>query len=295
MTVLLHDAKSDLHTVLGHTSEGLLADELVYADDTLILGLSSEYVQQYMACIQQVGQEYGLSFNWSKLEATGVRTDAAISKPDGTQVVVKDSMLYLGGLLSADGRIGAELARRIGAAKRDFATLTRVWSKFYLSIAWKVRVFSSCIVTKLVHGLATSSLNQAERRRLDGFQARCLRTILRIPAAYYSRISNQVVLSRAGQHPLSKRLLKEQMMFIGRLARRPHNDPVRNAVFEPYSFVLRPLDGPRKVGRPRLAWGTTVYTECVQLAGTRERLASYWQPGKVAEQQWSTAVRRYCT
>ena len=35
--------------------------------------------------------------------------------------------------------------------------------------------FDACIVSKLVYGLHTATLNKSERSRLDGFNARCLR------------------------------------------------------------------------------------------------------------------------
>ena len=36
-------------------------------------------------------------------------------------------------------------------------------------------IFDSCVVTRLMYGLQSAWLNQAERRRIDGFHARCLR------------------------------------------------------------------------------------------------------------------------
>ena len=41
-------------------------NELVYADDTLLLGSNIEHLQVYMDYIAQVGKEYGLALNWKK-------------------------------------------------------------------------------------------------------------------------------------------------------------------------------------------------------------------------------------
>ena len=46
----------------------------------------------------------------------------------------------------------------------------------------------------LWYDLETTWLNAAMRRRMDGFHARCLRKILKIPAAYVSRVSDDSVL-----------------------------------------------------------------------------------------------------
>ena len=46
----------------------------------------------------QVGAEYGLTFNWQKLEILKVRSEEDIHKPDGSCVVAKDPMKYLGSI-----------------------------------------------------------------------------------------------------------------------------------------------------------------------------------------------------
>ena len=110
---------------------------------------------------------------------------------------------------------------------------------------------------------------QAERRRMDGFQARCLRRIMRIPNAYYSRISNKTVLERACLRPISERVLEQQMLTMGRIARGDLGAQVRNALLQQDSIQLTPLSGTRRVGRPRLTWRETVHKHCVQAAGRR--------------------------
>ena len=54
------------------------------------------------------------------------------------------------------------------------------------------------IVQKLLYGLEGAWINAAGKRKLDGFHARCLRKVLGVPHAYYSRVSNAEVLRRAG-------------------------------------------------------------------------------------------------
>ena len=95
---------------------------------------------------------------------------------------------------------------------------------------------------------------KAQRRRLDGFYARCLRRILRIPAAYYSRVSNQTVFGRAGVVPLTRQLARQQMLLLGQVARAPANDPLRRDTFVSDSLQLRISQYIRRVGRPRQNW-----------------------------------------
>ena len=114
-------------------AEGGLVNGLVYADDTLLIDVDAAVVKSCMDCIRDAGQQSRLSFNWSKIKAIPVRAEAAIRKPDGTDVRTREHMTYLGSLLSTAGRITSELGRRIGQDNADFDTLRQVWSHSTLS------------------------------------------------------------------------------------------------------------------------------------------------------------------
>ena len=171
-----------------------MVQDLVYADDTLLIGVHGEEIQAYMESVVLMGAEYGLQLNWSKLEVLECRMKANIRSPTGEIIQPKASMVYLGSLLASDGKIMAEINRRLGMAKKDFEVLQSIWQHTNLTKVRKLMIFEVCIVSKLLYGLVTAVLNKNERRRLDGFQARCFRRILKVPAAYYSRISNARVL-----------------------------------------------------------------------------------------------------
>ena len=48
------------------------------------------------------------------------------------------------------------------------------------------------------------------------------------------------------------------MFAFWKLAKRPDEDAVRNAIFLPNTTDLRALGAPRKVGRPRMEWATSI-------------------------------------
>ena len=187
MTTLLHDAKQKLCVEQGvKLSDRFVAHKLVYADDTLLIDVTGSTVQLFMTAIGEVGAGYGLAYNWSKLESLPIRCADHIIKPDGTPVKSKQSMLYLGVLLSADGRLGSEFGRRLGLAQADFRILQKVWAHASISTSRKLRIYDACIVNTLTYGLHTGWLITAERRRLDGFHARCLRKIIGVLPSDYS-------------------------------------------------------------------------------------------------------------
>ena len=85
MAVLMHDAKADLDKRGVDLSSRLFAQELLYADDTLLIHVDDSILQQSMDCVGKYGEEYGLSFNLSKLEALSVNTTASYRLPRATR------------------------------------------------------------------------------------------------------------------------------------------------------------------------------------------------------------------
>eukprot|EP00959_Pyramimonas_sp_CCMP1952_P414581 8686407-Pyramimonas_sp.AAC.1 len=125
MTVLMHDAKADVQNEGFQPTDGFQVGELIYAGDTVLVGSTADFVGALMQAIQGRGKNYGLAFNWDKMEALPVRCETDIRRPDGAQIPEKDSIVYLGGLLDSSGSSGAELSRRNGMAYSDLYALCK--------------------------------------------------------------------------------------------------------------------------------------------------------------------------
>ena len=291
MSVLMTDAHSMLSKGATEAiSRGDLSD-LLYADDTLVMGVSAAHVGELAAAIEQVGSRYGMVLHWGKTQAISVCSDDHIRRPDGSPILGSGSLEYLGALITSDGRADSELSRRLGMAAGDFRELRKLWGNSGVTLKSKLHFFESLITSRLTYGLATMWLVTAQRRRLDGFYARCLRKILRIPHAFYSRISNATVLKRAGVAPLSQQLSYRQLALLGTVARSSPEGCLRRSTF--VNSTTSPQIGRyiRRVGRPRQAWTTQVMKEGVRLFGEVqfERMLGDRSPG--AEQMWKEKLR----
>ena len=64
MSVALLDARR--MSQLEETQDYIVTPDLVYADDTMLLGSSAESVQRYLNCVMAVGRTYGLELNLEK-------------------------------------------------------------------------------------------------------------------------------------------------------------------------------------------------------------------------------------
>ena len=267
MSVIMHDAVGMLSPPAREAyRKGALAD-IVYADDTLLLSVSPKFLQEYLSCVTAAGQLYGLELHSGKLQLLSIRCHTSLRCSDGTDVTATDKMEYLGTCLDSEGSMQSEVCRRLGAAKSLFRTLSKVWASSTLTCKAKLRIFDCLVASKLVYGLQAGCCNVACRRRLDGFQASCLRRVLKILPSFLSRISNKEILRMAGSpKPLSKLVLERQLVLLGKVLRTPEDQPLRSCVF---AVGATPIVCyyVRRVGRPRVEWAPVLLDEARRRLG----------------------------
>ena len=103
---------------------------------------------------------------------------------------------YLGGIISNDASRWGVLNNRISKALVTCQRLKPSWYKTNCSYKWKLQVYNAIVVAQLTYGLSTVQLTPAMLKRLDAFQMRGLRFILKIEHSYYCRISNNEVYDK---------------------------------------------------------------------------------------------------
>ena len=136
-----------------------------------------------------------------------INCESHLHDPDGKLITSKSCLKYLGVNLHADASIDAELNQKLGLASQDFKILNQVWQHSNISKYFKYTICMSYIVAKLLYGLDSAWLSSALQRKLDGFQAKCLRRILKISPAFISRVSNKYIRNQFKALPLSVTLL----------------------------------------------------------------------------------------
>ncbi len=84
MIVFMADARKLLKEKHGISdSEDLPIFNLLYADDTFLIGTCNSCLQKYMSIIEELGGEYGLQLYWKKVEALPVKCHANLISLDG--------------------------------------------------------------------------------------------------------------------------------------------------------------------------------------------------------------------
>ena len=137
-------------------------------------------------------------------------------------------------------------------------------------------------------------LNQADRNRLDAFQAHALRQIYAIPHSMVSHISNAEVRRISNQTTLSTQLMCRQLINLGRIASLPDASCVRQSVFRSSSHSLVGYEGTRKRGRPRLLWASFQMAKACEVAAGEQLTFKMMCPQHAASLTgWKAAVKRH--
>ena len=256
-TVMLHDVYQDVK--LEEEPSYVVTRDVLYADDTLLVSNHIGNLKALLACIVAEGRRYGLELNWDKTLHMKVRSTEDIITPDGRIIKSVREAVYLGGLVTCDGRASAEVTRRLGEATGIFRALEQVWKHASISTARKVRIYETCVVSKIMYSLESLWLLKAERDRLDAFHHRFLRRILRIAPSYYSRVTNAIVLQRSGSNLLSEALLHRQQTLYQRIAKLDDSSILKRLVCDNRGLPVS-WNSLRSRGRPRQQWAHSVHS-----------------------------------
>ena len=236
-------------------------NKLFYADDTLIMTTTTEAAELILHKIQKESALYNLKLNQSKCCLFRMSAIQTIQYADGHTVLIVNQATYLGTTITANGNYHAEISARIAASLTTLKRLDIFWNKTPLSKKWKLRVYDAVITTKLLYGLASASLSNTDKKRLDAFQNKGLRKILGIKHAYFSRIRNQQVIATANQEAKPKKhkeiikmfkKLERQITLFAHLFRAPEDDEMKKIAVQPNG--KRVWAGFRRVGKPKLKW-----------------------------------------
>ena len=160
--------------------------DVVFVDDTLLIGVSDKYLTAYLHGVARAGKQYGMELHWGKFQILPINTVPKISTSDGTVLPTSDRMEYLGTVISSDVHDNHELNRRLGLARGDFRALSAVWKLAALCRKRRLEIYSSVVESRLLFGLSSVWLTTRQRRRLDGFQNRCVRSIIGVKPAFLS-------------------------------------------------------------------------------------------------------------
>ena len=114
-----------------------------------------------------------------------------------------------------------------------------------ITLPTKVRLVEATVFLVVMYGCESWTIKKAECGRIDAFELRCWRRLLRVP--WTVRRSNQSILKEISPGcSLEGLMLKLQLQYFGHLMRRADS-------FEK-TLMLGKIEGRRRRGQQRMRW-----------------------------------------
>ena len=91
------------------------------------------------------------------------------------------SDFILGGLkITADGDCGHEIKRCLLLGRKVMTNLDSIFKSRDITLPTKVRLVKAMVFPVVMYGRESWTVKKAERRRIDAFELRCWRKLLRV-------------------------------------------------------------------------------------------------------------------
>ena len=171
-----------------------------------IFAPSACVLQEALTILQEEANHVGMQVSWPKTKLIAITpkpTNHLPLKICNKEVVFVDSFTYLGSLITNDGSSSRDITSRIAMAASAMCHLSNpLFRKHRISIRTKINMYRALVVSVLLYGSEAWATTLADRRRLDVFDMRCQRRLLRV--FWQQHVSNQASVnapSNQQHHP----------------------------------------------------------------------------------------------
>ena len=154
-----------------------------------------------------------LSIQKMKIMASGPITSWEI---DGETVETVSDFILGGSKITADGDCNHEIKRRLLPGRKVMTNLESILKSRDITLPTKVHLVKAMVFPVVTYGCESWTVKKAERHRIDAFELRCWRRLLRV--SWTVRRSNQSILKEISPGcSLGGLMLKLKLQYFGRL------------------------------------------------------------------------------
>ena len=160
---------------------GTKITELRYADDTALFSTTPEGLNNLVQAVNKHSSAYKLSINAAKtkimeLDKWQENTNIVI---DNINVERVQSFQYLGAMFTTNGDGASNIKQRLAMAVQALNNMQYLWKS--ASKELKLTVLRTCIFPIGTYGCETWVLRKLYIKRINAFEMKCYRKVLRIP------------------------------------------------------------------------------------------------------------------
>ena len=165
MTALLHDVHWQAEKRKDYP-EGIDFGEVLYADDTILIGKDAEEVQKVLQKIEEVSKEYGLILNKGKVIHLRINNENRVEFKDKKQMPTEDDTTYLGAQLNSKCDITKYINLKTGTATTTWKKIDKLCKGTSNKIKDKTNIYNAVVRSKDAYSLETAPLNTAHKKRM---------------------------------------------------------------------------------------------------------------------------------
>ena len=156
------------------------------------------------------------------------------------------SEFILGGSkITADGDCSHEIKRCLLLGRKVMTNLDSIFKSRDITLSTKVRLVKAMVFPVVMYGYESWTVKKAEHQRIDAFELRCWRRLLRAP--WTAGRSNQSILKAISPGCfLEGMMLKLKLQYFGHLVQRV--DSLEK------TLMLGGIGGRKKTGPQRMRW-----------------------------------------
>jgi hypothetical protein len=197
---------------------------------------------------------------------------------------------YLGSTVTNDLRDDVEIEIRIKKANAQFGALKSVLLRKTLRLQTKINLFNAIVINTALWGCESWSLSSSSKQKLEAFQHKALRRILKISIYEVAefRIKNSTIRCYALHSPhIIDKIHARQLIWLGKLAKMSTENVQRK-------MLACWTNNKRKPGRPQLNIRNSFEDSLKKLFPNlpQDSELKYWLP-YLMEKSWSVLVDKW--
>ena len=228
--------------------------QLLFADDTALVAVTEEKLQRLV-------QEFGVVCERRKLRVNVGKSKVMVCSRERqrTELSVRlkgeileevESFRYLGSKISKNAEISVEVEQRMKEGMATYGAMKSIWKVKEVGMNVKKALYESIIVPTVLYGGETWGLREAESKRLDVMEMKCLRSMCGVTRR--DRFENVEIRRRVGiDRPLRVRVEERVLSWFGHMERM-NGERMTKKVYE------SEVGGARRQGRPPKGWRSAV-------------------------------------
>ena len=134
---------------------------------------------------------------------------------DGEAAETVTNFIFLDSKITADGDYSHENERRFPLGRKAMTNLDSILKSRDITLLTKVHLLIAVVFPVVMYGYESWTIMKAECQRIDAFELRCWRRLLRVP---WTARSNQLVLKEISpEYSLERLMLKLKVLYFGHL------------------------------------------------------------------------------